>query len=241
MSQTDTNHSSDSAWPEREAMEPIGDIMSPQLIVDLPTTNKGAAQGNVQLSGESDQGRRIEWLPSDKFEKLQFILRLSARLRRYKQLLNEAHLESLHTHLSPFIIQQIPRIHLAPFGYNPRIHKVINNLLGYARIKKLETIVREQELVDQEQRRTEGTLRQTKAQRQLAAEAAKRGQTPLEYILSFLPGARIPIINLEQELTSPVLEMGMEDNLGLGDAIGALEFRPKRKNKKHYVASDSEG
>lgn len=191
--------------------------------------------------GESNQGRRIEWLPSDKFEKLQFILRLSARLRRYKQLLNEAHLESLHTHLSPFVTQQIPRIHLAPFGYNPRIHKVINNLLGYARIKKLETIVREQELVDQEQRRTEGTLRQTKAQRQLAAEAAKRGQTPLEYILSFLPGACIPVINLEQESTSRVSEMGMEDNLGLGNAIEALEFRPKRKSEKHYVASDSEG
>ena len=125
--------------------------------------------------GESDRGRQLEWLPSDKFEKLQFTLMLSAQLRSYKQLLNEAHLESLHTHLSPFVIQQIPRIHLAPFGYNPRIHKVINNLLGYARIKKLETIVREQELVDQEQRRTEGMLRQTKAQRQFAAEAAKRG------------------------------------------------------------------
>lgn len=109
---------------------------------------------------------------------MQFILRLLARVRSYKQLLTAANFDELRAHPSPFVTQQIPRIQSTSFGYNPRIYKAINHLLGYAQIKKLETATREQKLAECDKKKGGQDIKKTKAQRQLAEEASKENQTP---------------------------------------------------------------
>ena len=130
----------------------------------------------------------------DKFEKVKFFLRLSATKQEHKFLLLSNHLDELYTHLVSFVVRQIPQIQSASYGYYPRIHKVINDLPDYALIKKLKAAAMEKKNVEQENKRAEGIWRQTKAQRQLAEETVKRNQTPLEYMLSTFPKARIPIV-----------------------------------------------
>ena len=97
------------------------------------------------------------------------------------------------------------------------------------------------EKVEQEQERIEGVLRQIKTQRQLAKETAKQNQTPLEYVLSSFSRTHISIVNLAQKSTSWASEMEHEDELELGDTTWALEFRPKRKEKKHATTLNRKG
>ena len=115
--------------------------------------------------GESSWGRRVEWPLMDKFEKVNFVLRLSATKQEHKFLLLSNPLDELYTHSISFVIQQIPHIQSASYGYNPRIHKVINDLPDYALIKNLKAAAMEKKNVEQENKRAEGIWRQTKAQR----------------------------------------------------------------------------
>ena len=101
----------------------------------------------------------------DKFEKVNFVLRLSATKQEHKFLLLSNHLDELYTHLVSFVVRQIPQIQSASYGYYPRIHKVINDLPDYALIKKLKAAAMEKKNVEQENKRAEGIWRQTKAQR----------------------------------------------------------------------------
>ena len=57
--------------------------------------------------------------------------------RQYKTLVTPSHLKLLMGNPLPFSVQQIPQQLSSLKRYNVRIHRVINDILGYKELKKI--------------------------------------------------------------------------------------------------------